>query len=178
MILGASAIFEGKWLPLERDLRHLIDAYFPVGPKPTEIHLAELRKGRNAFRALTPVQRNNLLNDFCTLALNLLATEFVMFSVIADKHHWFANNPGKTGDDLYAEMFEDLSSRFDLFLRRRYSEGAPNKGVIIADPHKPQLSDALKKNQRIYQRRGHRWDLLYNLEPSGKIKRKACRIGT
>lgn len=86
-----------------------------------------------------------------------------MFAVVADKHHWFANNSGKTGDDLYAVMFEDLSSRFDLFLRRRYAEGAPNKGIIIADPHKPSLSDALKTNQRIYQRRGHRWDALYNL---------------
>lgn len=163
LILGASAIFEGKWLPLERDLRSLIDHYFPAPPKPSEIHLAELRKGKNEFRTLTKIQRNHLLNDFCALARNLLATEFVMFSVIADKHHWFANNVGKTGDDLYAEMFEDLSSRFDLFLRRRYSEGAPNKGVIIADPHKPSLSESLKTNQRIYQRRGHRWDVLYNL---------------
>src|SRR5260370_14955212 len=86
-----------------------------------------------------------------------------MFSVIADKHYWFTTNAGKTGDDLYAELFEVLSSRFDLFLRRRYAEGAPSKGIIIADPHKPALSEALKTNQRIYQRRGHRWDVLYNL---------------
>jgi hypothetical protein len=163
LILGAAAIFEGKWLPLERDLRNLIDRYFPAPPKPTEIHLAELRKGRNEFRALTPVQRRNLLNDFCSLALNMLATELVSFAIIADKKDWFATNIGKSGDDLYAEMFEDLSSRFDLFLRRRYSEGAPSKGIIIADPHKLSLCEALKKNQRVYQRRGHRWDVLYNL---------------
>ena len=54
--------------------------------------------------------------------MTLLSTELVMFSVIADKPDWFASNPGKSGDDLYAEMFEDLSSRFDLFLRRRYAE--------------------------------------------------------
>jgi hypothetical protein len=115
LILGAAAIFEGKWLPLERDLHNLIDHYFPAPPKPSEIHLADLRKGRNEFRALTPIQRRNLLNEFCDLALNLLPTEFVLFAVIADKHHWFANNAGRTGDDLYAEMFEDLSSRFDVF---------------------------------------------------------------
>lgn len=44
-----------------------------------------------------------------------------------------------------------------------YAQGAPSNGIIIADPHKPSLSDALKTNQRIYQRRGHRWDVLYNL---------------
>jgi hypothetical protein len=163
LILGAAALFEGKWLPVERDLRLLIDKYFPAGPKPAEIHMSELRKGKKEFRLLSKAQRNSLINDFCLLAQNLLSTELVMFSVIADKPHWFASNPGKTGDDLYAEMFEDLSSRFDLFLRRRYAENSPSKGIIIADPHKPSLSDALRSNQRIYQRKGHRWDILYNL---------------
>jgi hypothetical protein len=163
LILGAAALFEGKWLPVERDLRQLIDKYFPAGAKPSEIHMSDLRKGKKEFRFLSVAQRRALINDFCQLAQNLLPTELVMFSVIADKPHWFAANLGKTGDDLYAEMFEDLSSRFDLFLRRRYAENAPSKGIIIADPHKPSLSDALRTNQRIYQRHGHRWDVLYNL---------------
>jgi len=64
---------------------------------------------------------------------------------------------------LYAEFFENLSSRFDLFLRRRHAEGSPNKGIIIADPHKPSLSDALKRNQKSFQQQGHRWGQLYNL---------------
>ena len=163
LILGAAALFEGKWLALERDLRHLIDRYFPVPPKPTEIHLAELRKGRGPFRVLTNVQRQALLTDFCQLALSLLPTELTMFTVIADKAHWFGSNPGRNGDDLYAEIFEHMSSRFDLYLRRRYAEGSPNKGIIIADPHKESLSDAIKTNQRLFQRHGHRWDVLYNL---------------
>lgn len=163
LILGAAALFEGKWLPLERDLRLLIDRYFPAPPKPTEIHLAELRQGRGPFRSLTRGRREGLLNDFCQLATNLLATELTFFTVIADKGYWFTSNAGKTGDDLYAEMFEDLSSRFDLYLRRRYAEGAPSKGVIIADPHKASLCEALKTQQRLFQRQGHRWDVLYNL---------------
>jgi hypothetical protein len=60
-------------------------------------------------------------------------------------------------------LSEDLSSRFDLFLRRRYAEGAPSKGIIIADPHKESLCKALKASHQLYQRRGTRWDTLYNL---------------
>src|SRR5205807_418732 len=105
---------------------------------------------------LTAARRAGLLNDFCLLATSLLATELTMFAVIADKARWFATNPGRTGDDLYAEMFEDLSSRFDLYLRRRYAEGAPSKGIIIADPHKASLCEALKSQQRLFQRQGHR----------------------
>lgn len=106
LVLAGAALFEGKWLPLDRDLRTLIDRYFPAPPKPTEIHLAELRQGRGAFRTLTAARRNGLLSDFCGLANNLLPTELTMFTVIADKQQWFGNNAGKTGDDLYAEMFE------------------------------------------------------------------------
>jgi hypothetical protein len=149
LVLGAAALFEGKWLPLERELRGLIDRYFPAPPKPTEIHLADLRKGKGAFRTLTKARRQDLLKDFCDAALNLLPTELTMFTIIADKTHWFVANPGKTGDELYAELFEQLSSRFDLYLRRRYAESAPSKGIIIADPHKPALSEALKTNQRL-----------------------------
>src|SRR5688572_10125150 len=75
LVLGAAALFEGKWLPVERDLRSLIDHYFPADPKPAEIHMSDLRKGKSEFRLLTPPQRNALINDFCQLALNLLPTE-------------------------------------------------------------------------------------------------------
>jgi hypothetical protein len=34
LILAGAALFEGKWLPLEKDLRLLIDTYFPAPPKP------------------------------------------------------------------------------------------------------------------------------------------------
>ena len=125
--------------------------------------MSELRKGKHTFRHITAAQRDLLLNGFCQLAANLLSAELVMFSVIADKPHWFGANPGKTGDDLYAEMFEDLSSRFDLFLRRRYAENSPNKGILSPTPINPRYPRRLRTNQRIYQRKGHRWDVLHNL---------------
>lgn len=163
LVLGGAAIFEGKWLELERQLRGLVDHHFPIGPKPTEIHLADLRKGKKEFHSLTPVQRQSLLDDFCRLPTNFRGAELVMFSVVVDKSYWFANHPGKNGDDLYAEMFEDLSSRFDLFLQRQHSRQRRNKGIIIADPHKSSLSDALKANLQVHRAHGNRWMRLRNL---------------
>ena len=163
LLLGAAALFEGKWLHVEHDTRGLIDQYFPSGPRPAELHFALLRQGRREYRRLTRPQRDSLIRDFCSIVTNLLSNEIALFTVIADKAWWFANHPGQSGDDLYAELFEQLSSRFDLFLRRKHAEGSPNKGIIIADPHKPSLSDALKRNQQAFQRQGHRWGQLYNL---------------
>ena len=163
LLLGAAALFEGKWLHVDQEIRALISTYFPSDPRPRELHFTHLRQGRREFRALTPTRRQGLLADFCSIITNMLPVEIALLTVIADKAWWFGNNPGKSGDDLYAELFEQLSSRFDLFLRRRHAEGSPSKGIIIADPHKPSLFDALKANQRSFQQRGHRWGPLYNL---------------
>lgn len=163
LVLGAVALFEGKWRYLDADLRNLIDRYFPTSPKPSEIHLAPLRSGKQEYRALDAATRQKLLDEFCGIVTSLLSTEITLFTVVADKSWWFGQNPGKTGDDLYAELFENLSSRFDLYLRRRYSEGAPSKGIIIADPHKVALSASLRTNHRLFQRSGNRWNPQYNL---------------
>jgi hypothetical protein len=112
---------------------------------------------------MTPAQKSSLVTDLCRGATNNLPTELRFFTVIAHKPTWFANNPGRTGNDLYSDLFEDLSSRFDLFLRHRYAEGAPNKGIIIADPHKPDLSSALKAKYGTFQQLGTRWGRVYNL---------------
>jgi hypothetical protein len=163
LLLGGAAIFEGKWLHVDSDIRQLIARYFPSTPRPDEIHFAPLLQGKEHYRSLSRADRLGLIRDFCQLVNSLLTSEIALFTVIADKAWWFSNNPGKGGDDLYAELFEQLSSRFDLFLRRRHAEGSPSKGIVIADEHKPALSTALKNNYKAYQQNGHKWGSTYNL---------------
>lgn len=163
LVLTGAAVFEGKWSYLLRDLELLVAKYWPTPPRPTEIHLAEMRSRQGAFRRLTRPQRTALETDLCALVNGLLSTELRVFAVVADKAWWFARNTGKTGDDLYVALFEELSSRFDLYLRRRHAEGAPSKGIIIADPHKDQMSRALQDHQRASQANGNRWSQIYNL---------------
>jgi hypothetical protein len=163
LVLTGAAVFEGKWSYLQQDLERLVAKYWPTPPRPTEIHLAEMRARQGAFRRLLPAQRVALEADLCGLANALLSSELRVFTVVADKAWWFARNAGKTGDDLYVELFEQLSSRFDLFLRRRNAEGAPSKGIVIADPHKDQMSRALQAHQRASQANGNRWANIYNL---------------
>jgi len=163
LLLGGAAIFEGKWRHVDGDIRRLIAQYFPSSPRPNEIHFAPLFQGKGVYQSLSRADRLNLIREFCRLVDSLLSTEIALFTVIADKAWWFHNNPGKGGDDLYAELFEQLSSRFDFFLRRRHAEGSPAKGIVIADEHKPALSAALKHNYKAYQLNGNRWGSTYNL---------------
>src|SRR5688500_2843319 len=98
LVLGGAALFEGKWRNIEEEIRQLIDRYFPSDPKPTEIRLAELNGGKGRYGTLDAATRRRFVQEYCNLASGLLATELVLFTVIAEKKHCFAANPGKTGD--------------------------------------------------------------------------------
>ena len=63
LILTGTALFEGKWMALRQQLELLVAKYWPVGSRPSEIHLAELRQGKGAFRSLSVPQRNQCLAD-------------------------------------------------------------------------------------------------------------------
>ena len=68
--------------------------------------MADLRRGKKKYGA-EPGASNATIADYCQVVGRLLSTELRFFTVIADKKWWFARNPGKTGDDLYATLFEE-----------------------------------------------------------------------
>lgn len=163
LLLGAALLFEGRWTHAKNDIHALIAKYFPSTPCPRELHCTDIRGGRNEYCRLTRQQRKELLNDFCQLAAAMLDVELRMFTVVYDKAWWAARNPGRTGSDLYVEAFENLVSRVDLFLRRRYAEGRPSKGLFVVDPHATDLSAALKGALAGFQDGGTRWANIYNV---------------
>ena len=163
LLLGAAVLFEGRWSHAKSAIDELIARYFPVGPRPPELHCTDIRRGRNAFCKLLPVERADLLSDFCAIAADMLDVEFRMFTVVYDKQWWAAKNPGRTGNDLYVEAFENLVSRVDLFLRRRHAEGRPSKGLFVVDPHSTDMCKALKGALAGFQDTGTRWAGLYNV---------------
>ena len=120
LVLGAAALFEGKWRHLRGALAGLLSKYYPDPAKrPAEVHCAHLRSGKGLFGALAPAERVNL--------------------------------------------FADLVSRFDLFLKRRYREGFPSKGLIIADSRNSALSRALRKTILQFHETGTPWATMENV---------------
>jgi len=163
LLLGAAALFEGRWSYVKQDIEALLGRYFPVGLRPAEVHCTDVRHGRGPYSRLRPDQRAALLNDLCQAVTAMLDVEVRLFTVVYDKGWWAARNPGKSGEDLYLDAFENLVSRFDLFLRRRRAEDRPSKGVMIVDPHSTSLSAALRSALHRFQSSGTRWATLYNV---------------
>jgi hypothetical protein len=124
---------------------------------------ANVRRGKKEFSALPAEQRPLLLADACRVMTSMLDTELRLFSVVVDKALWFGRNPGKTGTELYEYAFEELVSRFDLFLRRRHAEQQASKGLLIVDPCNSSLTAALKAALQRFQATGTRWANVYNV---------------
>jgi len=163
LILTGAALAESKWEFVRLELDRILIEYWGDLRRPPELHASDLRRGVGIFRDLTEAQRLEVERRWCAVVAGLHETELTVFTVISDKRSWFHQHPTRTGDELYLELFEDLSSRFDLFLRRRNALGAPSKGIIIADPHKKDLSKALRRQQRSALASGNRWSRIHNL---------------
>jgi hypothetical protein len=164
LVLGAAALFEGKWRYLRVALAKLLKKYFPdEARRPPEIHCSHLRSGKGPFAALSISERFGFFAELCALLNDFRDSEITLFAVVYHKQAWFARNPGATGDALYSAAFADLVSRFDLFLKRRYREGFPSKGLIIADPRNSTLSRALRKCVLQFHDTGTPWATMENV---------------
>ncbi len=164
LLLGGAALFEGQWARSKDLLDEVRVTCTPTAkPVPRELHFKDIRQGLDEYRGWSEAQRGAIIASACNVARGFLPSELRFFVAFADKAEWLGANPGLTGDDLYAVLFEELCSRFDLFLRRRYASGAPSKGMVIVDPHKEALSKALRANHAAQRVQGNRWSRVYNL---------------
>lgn len=164
LILAGAGLFEGKWRSIRNDIESLLEKFFPnAADRPRELHASEARKGRGPYSRLSKDDRDRLLGDACAILSNLRDKEITLFGIVIDKAWWFSRNPGKTGDELYLDAFEDLVSRFDYYLRRRHQEGQPAKGLIIADPKHQSFCGALKSALRRFHADGTQWARLQNV---------------
>ncbi len=121
------------------------------------------RGGRGAYATLPRDQRMDLLADVCRVVTGMIDTEIRLFTVIIEKSSWFARYPGRSHHEMYVDAFEELVSRFDLYLRRRNAEGQPSKGLMTAGPHTTGLTGALKAELARFQTEGTRWANVYNV---------------
>jgi hypothetical protein len=79
------------------------------------------------------------------------------------------------GRDPMEMAFEDLCSRFDLFLKRLYASGERQKGIIILD--KTSYETSLQKLSRNFRTLGTQWNVIRNLADTPLfVDSKASRV--
>ena len=114
-VLAGLAVFEREIHWYSQDLDSLQSEYFPDLPEPVHFHASRLRVRRNArveppWDRLTDQQRIDLKGRVYNIIRNRSGT---LFSCVIEKRY-----VEERGEDPYERAFEDVISRFDLYLSR------------------------------------------------------------
>ena len=129
-MLGGLAVFEREVYWFTEDIEAIQRRYFPTVNTPIEFHVAKLRapEGRveEPFDTLPVQQRRDLIEAIYRV---IRERRGIVFGAAIEK----ARLPH---EDPYERAFEDLTSRFDLFLRRQNALAASQgreeqRGLIV-----------------------------------------------
>lgn len=111
-VLGGLAVFEREIYWITEDVEAIQERYLPGLMEPAEFHVARLRapddKVPAPFDKLTKAQRASVITDIYQVVRRHRA---VVFGIAIEKK--------RIKEDPYERAFEDLVSRFDLFLARK-----------------------------------------------------------
>lgn len=126
-VLAGLAVFEREIYWYAQDLDAIQNRYFPDVDQPIEFHASSLRPTApddvpEPFNRLSKEQRRQLLTDIYQI---IRTRQGALFGAAIEKA-WC------TREEPYERAFEDLTSRFDLYLRRINAQQRQEERGIIA----------------------------------------------
>ena len=158
LIMAGVAVHETAIFHVMRELdetvaRHLgMDVAEVAG---IELHGTELRTGKRFWRRMPRGDREALMHDALSVLKGPSKHNLRAFGMVMDK---VAVSP----EDPVEHAFEQLCSRFDLFLKRMYRRtGQPQRGLLVLDEDK--YERPLQTLAGDYRTGGTRWGNLRNL---------------
>lgn len=149
-VLAGVSVFERQthWLKVELDA--IASRFNPEFPADVELHAAEMRNGK-AWRHFPPADRISAIKD----ALEVLTRSHPSNRIFA-----VAVKRGSVEGDPVEYAFEQLASRFDLYLRRLHLQGDTQRGLMIFD--RKQGERRIQQLTGEFQKVGHTYGLLRN----------------
>jgi len=120
-----------------------------------ELHANAILSGRGRWRSVPRDVRSNLLHEILGVLHGSSRYNLRAFGIVIEKA---ALSP----DDPVEHAYEQISDRFDKFLRRKYTRhDDPQRGLLIVD--KSRYEETLQGLAREYRVTGTRWGNLRNL---------------
>ncbi|MBM4286193.1 MAG: DUF3800 domain-containing protein [Deltaproteobacteria bacterium] len=125
-VLAGVCVFERRIHWVQERLDKLAETIYPADPNGIEFHPSEIFSGRKPpWNSLKPDRRKEIIKQ----VLQSIDAEYESTVIFACAVH----KGSFVGQDPVLLAFEDLVSRFDLLLKRKYSvEGDSHRGLITA----------------------------------------------
>jgi hypothetical protein len=150
-ILAGVAVFERHTHWIEEKLIDIAKRFKPEEPFDIEFHGSPMRSGKDDWRGIPPTDRLNAAKDVLSVCKE---KNLKIFASVIDKRC-------ASGIDILEVSFEQLSSRFDMYLRRFYHQkNNRQRGLMILDKSSTEIR--IQNLSRSFKFDGHRWGKLKN----------------
>jgi len=156
-VLAGVAVFERLTHWIEQPLNKIAERFAPNTPYSLELHGSPMRSGRDGWKAFPLTDRINAIRDALDVPCEHRRRNqnVRLFGVVVKK----SALAGKSDAITYA--FEQLSNRFDLFLKRQHQKyNDPQRGLIIFD--KSSTEQRIQNLSREFKYAGHAWGKTHN----------------
>lgn len=130
-VLVGVSVFERKTHWIEQNLNEIAKQFSLQDPHAIELHGSPMRSGREGWKIFSLADRLTAIKEALKVGIADYHSKGVsLFGVVIRKQAF-------TGEDPIEYAFEQLSSRFDLFLKRRHNKhNDPQRGTcyLITPP--------------------------------------------
>lgn len=154
-VLAGVSVFERTCHWIEKDLDAIAARFDAANPRAVELHGSPMRGGKGEWRKFPVPDRVQAIKDALQTGICSRAdTNIRLFGAVIRK-------AAVAGRDPVEIAFEQLCSRFDLFLRRRYSKhNDPQRGIMLFD--KASTEQRIQTLARDFKATGHSWGKTMN----------------
>lgn len=149
-VIAGVAVPESELHFLTNELNSIAESIDSNNPDAVEFHASEIFGGRNEpWSGIEKTERIEIIKKVLRVAQKTREDTAVFASVI-DKQSY--------PDDPTSVAFEDICSRFDIFLNRQYKEtGYSHKGIIVFDQNSYEVNLRKRLKSLRSKEEGTRW---------------------
>ncbi len=154
-VLAGVAVFERKTHWVEQDLNAIATRFNNASPHSVELHGSPMRAGREGWKAHQLPDRLKAIQDALRDGVAKHHPKGVrLFGAVVSK-------AALVGDDPVTHAFEQICSRFDMYLRRLYAKhNDPQRGIMVFD--KSTTEQRIQTLARDFKYTGHKWGTTQN----------------
>jgi hypothetical protein len=145
-VLAGFAIRETKTFYVQRNIDEMV--LKELDRADVELHGTHMRTGKGAWRGIPKEKRERLLLSVLDYIAANYPDQFILFGAALAKS---ANQ----SVSLNEELFTQITSRFDMLLKRRYAKKKPTKGIAIFD--KSTSEQQFQIWSQVFQKTGNHW---------------------
>ena len=154
LVLGGVSVHESQAHWVTQELDDLAQSIYPADPYSVEFHASEIFARRiDPWRGMSREESQGVIKA----VLGVLRRSYDSARAFACAVHK-ASYPGQDPMEL---AFEDLCSRFDIYLRRLRGEGDRQRGLLILDESSHETT--LQRLARDFRTLGTQWRVIRNL---------------